>query len=136
MKKFIAGAMAATVFVLAGPAAAYEATVETEMETKVPKRAGKGEKVKVRFDLGTDTNGQPCTGRVELTVIKLTKSGAPKRTAFVKTKDVEDVEDGNGKFSMKIFQSGKYRVIVKYRRGKTDPCSFSRSADTIRITKG
>ena len=136
MKKIIAATMAATVFAIAGPAAAYEATVETEVETDVPNKTTKGDRVKVQFDLGTDTNGQPCTGRVEMTVVKLKPNGDPKKTVFVKEKDVEDLEDGNGKFSLKMFRSGEYAVVIRYRRGKQDPCSFSRTAETIKVTNG
>ena len=137
MKKIIAGLTAATVLALAGPAAAYEATVETETTADVPKKTTKGEKERVRFDLGTDTNGQPCTGRVEMTVLKLRPNGSVKRTVFIKTKDVDDVKGGDsGKFSLKLYSTGDFRIIVKYRRGAEDPCSFSRTADTMKVTKG
>jgi hypothetical protein len=136
MKKIVAGVMAATVFALAGPAAAYEATVETNTKTNAPKKQRAGEKGKVKFSLGTASNGQPCTGRVEMTVLKLKPNGDPKKTVFIKTKDVEDLKgDGRGRFSLKLFKRGKYRVIVKYRRGSEDPCSFSRDASDIRIRK-
>lgn len=138
MKKIFAGVVAVTALALAGPAAAYQATIPTTLTPVIPASAPAGEPVPVQVTLKTDSNNLACTGKVEVSMYKIKDDGTTKKRA--KSTDKSKVkrldENGTGNFEVKTNKPGRYMVVTFYRKNPNgkDPCQFSRTAQEITIT--
>ncbi len=132
MKTLIAGSIAAMLLIpgaatsaFAGPGDGYPGSIPTHPQTSVPKHADKGDKVKVKVKLGVSSNGNPCKGRIVVTVRQAGEG--------IQAKKSKKTGGAPRSFSVKFSDEGLYFVKTRFIPVDNSPCKGSHTVRRVTV---
>ena len=132
MKTLIAGSIAAMLLIpgaatsaFAGPGDGYPGQIPTNPQTSVPKHANPGQTVKVKVKLGVASNGNPCKGRIVVTVRQAGEG--------IQAKKSKKTGGAPRAFNVTFPDPGLYFVKTRFIPVDLSPCKGSHTVRRVEV---